>query len=162
MAAGVDALTQRINPRFLISLSMVIVALLPCAWIGEVVFFTASAVTRPKARTASASGPVVVVREMQPLGTFRTATRSRDLFAPPVEKELPKAKEIGIEDLAKNLELSGIIDSGVREAIIQDRRTRQSYYVNEGSTVGELLVEKIEPDKVILAYKEEKYELKIV
>lgn len=163
MATAMDLLTQRVNPRLVISISALLVLLVPVAFAVEFVLIGAMGSGKQESSIQSASSEkVVTVPELPPLTNYIEVVQAHELFKPPVEQPKQEVKKIGIAERAKNLELTGIVALDKMEAIIKDRRTRQSYFVNEGSKIEELTVQKIEPDKVILSYEDETHELRIV
>lgn len=161
MASVIDALVRRVNPRLTISISIVLTALVPLAFLVELLLtlILGGADGRP---VMDVSGQQVVgAPDVPALSHYQEAVRGRHLFRAPVEKAKKKVKTVTIRDLAKNLELIGVIELDRMEAIIKDKRSRQSYYVNEGSEIGELAVQSIKSNKVVLAYKDETLELQI-
>lgn len=162
MALGVDLLNQRVNPRLVISISVILSLAVPAALLVEFIIFLVQVGGAQEKVLDTASAQIVSRLELAPLSKYQGAVEGKQLFKPPVEKPAPIVPQVGIQDLAKNLELTGIVELDQREAIIKDRRANQSYFVNEGSVIGELAVEKIESDHVVLSYKEEKFELHIV
>jgi len=87
----------------------------------------------------------------------------RELFGAPVTRETPPLIEEGpsLSELAKDLVLVGVITGDNPQAIIQDKRTRQSFYVYEGESVLEFKVKRIEKATVILEYKGETLKLSL-
>ena len=162
MGSGLDLLTQRINPRLLAVISMSVVVLVFAAFAGQFFLQIFTAKTGEELLLLADSGAVVPPSNVPALTEYLTTVSAKQLFEPPAEKPQAPVKIVGIEDLAKGYELTGIVQLDQKEAIIKDERSRQSYFVNEGSSLGELTVEKIESDKVTLRYKDETHELRIV
>ena len=162
MASAMDVLTQRVNPRLVIFVSVLLALAMPVAFAVQLVGHMLSAEEGVPPMVSSSEGGVVETVDIPPAGTYLEAVRARELFRPPVKKKVRQAKKISIADRAKNFEVIGIIELDKMEAIIKDRKTRQSHYVNEGSTIGDLTVAKIETDKVTLSYEDETHELRMV
>ncbi|GEM_PF-1535084 len=162
MGSGLDLLTQRINPRLLTVISVSVVLLVFLALVGQ--FFLGIFIGKngEELSVSSESGVVVSPSDVPALTEYLSVISTKQLFEPPEEKPQAPVKIVGIADLAKGYELTGIVELDQKEAIIKDERSRQSYFVNEGSAIGELTVEKIESDKVILRYKDETHELRII
>lgn len=76
----------------------------------------------------------------------------RELFGAPVIREEPSVTEGGpsLPELAKDIVLVGVITGDNPQAIIQDRRTRQTFYVSEGESVLGFKIKKVEKATVIL------------
>lgn len=163
MPSVMDSLTQRLNPRLVISISIALIMLVPLAFLVQIIYASAFGQRRGEVPVdAGSTGQIVPALDIPPVSKYQEAVQAYHLFRPPVEPVQQVVKAVGIADLAKNLELTGVIELDKREAIIKDRRSQQSYFVNEGSVIGELVVQKIESDKVTLQYKDETHELHIV
>lgn len=87
----------------------------------------------------------------------------RELFGAPVTRETPPLIEEGpsISELARDLVLVGAITGDNPQAIIQDKRTRQTFYVYEGESVLEFKIKKIEKAVVILEHNGETIKLSL-
>ncbi|MCH7505283.1 hypothetical protein IID04_06600, partial [PVC group bacterium] len=57
--------------------------------------------------------------------------------------------------------LVGILLDEKPQAIVQDRRTKSTYYVHEGDRVDEVVVESIQEGSVKFSYQGETFELRI-
>lgn len=64
-------------------------------------------------------------------------------------------------DLIKDITLVGIISGENPQAVIEDKKTHKTYYVNKGQFIGEFEVKDIQEGRVILDYKNQNYELYI-
>ncbi len=162
MGSGLDLLTQRINRRLLTVISISVVILVLAAFVGQFFIGIFTGKNGEDLSVSAESGVVVSPSNVPALTEYLSVISTKQLFDPPEEKPQAVVKTVGIEELAKGYELTGIVELDEKEAIIKDERSRQSYFVNEGSALGELTVEKIESDKVILRYKDETHELRIV
>ena len=62
-------------------------------------------------------------------------------------------------DLAKDINLVGIISGEPPQAVIEDVKTKKTYYVTRGQFIGEFQVDDIQEGKIIVNYNGQKYEL---
>ena len=78
--------------------------------------------------------------------------QTRQLFGAPVTRETAPVAEQGpsIAELVKDLSLLGVVTGSNTQAIIQDKKTHQTFYVSEGEDILEFKVKKIEKAVVIL------------
>ncbi|MFH0732266.1 MAG: type II secretion system protein N [Candidatus Omnitrophota bacterium] len=89
---------------------------------------------------------------------------TRQLFGAPATRDTePVTTIIGpqISDMVINLTLIGVITGDNPQAIIEDKKTRQTYYVYEGENVLEFKVKKVEKAVVILEYNGETTKLSL-
>lgn len=66
------------------------------------------------------------------------------------------------EDMAKalsSLSLMGVVEGATKQAIIFDRSTQKTFFLNPGDEVGPFVVDNIESGKVVLDFRGEKVEL---
>jgi len=64
-------------------------------------------------------------------------------------------------DLIKDINLIGIISGENPQAVIEDKKTKKSYYLSKGQFIGDFQVEDIQEGKIILNYNGTRYELYI-
>lgn len=62
-------------------------------------------------------------------------------------------------DLTKDINLVGIISGEPAQAVIEDVKTKKTYYLSRGQFIGELRVDDIQDGKIIINYHGQKYEL---
>ena len=62
-------------------------------------------------------------------------------------------------DLLKDIALIGIISGENPQAIIEDKKTQETIYATKGQMIGEIRIEDIQEGKIIVNYKNERYEL---
>lgn len=108
-------------------------------------------------RTSGAVVPPGVV----PFSNFEPALRQRDLFSLNVQtSEGTAAAPTALDDEVQNYLVIGIVgSSGREEAIVQDRRSRQTYFLTAGSQVGSLEVAEIRKQSIVLRRGNESREL---
>lgn len=77
--------------------------------------------------------------------------------------EIVAEKETSVlkEDLAKELNLLGIIEGDDAQAIIEDKKSQETFFVYKGDTFEGFKVHNIKGSRVILDYKGEKIEIKM-
>jgi type II secretory pathway component PulC len=97
-----------------------------------------------------------------PYSYFVEDINNRQLFSasfkPQEESQRRDIKEI--KDLIKDISLVGIITKQDKlVAIIEDKRVNKSYFLNEGDSLGELIIKSIQEGKVILDYYGQEVEL---
>jgi len=96
---------------------------------------------------------------LKPIAEYTRIVSSRELFRPFVFQSKKSMAVKTIDDVTRDMMLVGVVSVGEKEAIIKNRRTRQTYFVTEGTQLGELKVIGIYDDKIELAYKNERKEL---
>jgi len=97
---------------------------------------------------------------IRPLSSYLESVRSRNVFAM-VEEKAPKAKgDAGKQALAeeiagikKRYNLVGISWSEDPDLILEDTKAEKTFFLKRGQTVGDLKVQAIFRDKVILNFK---------
>jgi hypothetical protein len=108
--------------------------------------------------------PDLVLPQSSPLldsGALLTQFSDRELFMV-MERPEPEARPTskqpkgpGVQELAKDLLLLGIIEDEPMQALIESKRTRETYYVQPGDQILDLIVEAIQAGQVTLRYNEE-------
>jgi type II secretory pathway component PulC len=97
--------------------------------------------------------------EQKPLEEYLKEVSGKQIFS-----NLPSAGVAGpvsgvAVDLVKDINLVGIIAGDNPQAIIEDRKTQKTYYLNKGQFIGEFQLEDIQEGKIILNYNGQKFEL---
>ncbi len=93
---------------------------------------------------------------LRDIEAYKKIVSSRELFRPFVLSKKKQATVKTIDDITKDLILVGVVSVDNKEAIIKNRRTRQTYFVSVGSRIGEIKVEDISDDKIEVSYKQER------
>lgn len=109
------------------------------------------------------SGAFKEIATMKGVAYYIGKLSARDIF-----HRKPKADEPGNEpvfsskmaDMTANLKLVGISMSDDPDAMIEDSNLQKTFFVKAGSMLGDLTVETIAKDKVVLKYNKEIFELK--
>jgi len=104
--------------------------------------------------------PIIGLKqEQKPFEYYLEGIRNRRIFvseSAPVEE---KTVSVADADLIKDLNLLGIVSGENPQAVIEDKKTKKTYYVNKGQFINELMIEDIQEGKVILNYKGQRFEL---
>jgi hypothetical protein len=96
---------------------------------------------------------------IKPLSEYKTIVNTRELFRPFVFQTQKTVQVQTIDDVTKDLMLVGVVSVGQKEAILKNRRTRNTYFVGEGGQLGELRIISIMDDRIDVSYKQERKEL---
>lgn len=98
----------------------------------------------------------------KPYSYYSQEIGKKDLFKSSVlqgQEGQTAAAVSSLSDLSANLVLLGIVLDQRPQAIIEDAKTKKSYFLYKGDSIGEIKVEDILESKVILSYQQEKIEL---
>lgn len=104
--------------------------------------------------------PLGVV-EAKPFEFYAGKIEGRDVFEAPWEKpaldsQAPADPALG---LSKRLKVVGILLDEDPKAIIEDLETKQTFFLSPKERMGDIVVDEIREDKVIVIFNEEKVEL---
>jgi len=94
---------------------------------------------------------------------YLESIRERDIFRMGPKKAADKIDEVvssAAVEATRFLKLVGISWSDNPDAIIEDERTKQTYFVKKGGMVGDVRVQSVFRDKVILQVGQEAIELR--
>lgn len=100
--------------------------------------------------------------KLKPLSYYTEQIGKRDLFKPLVVKGPPEKKqepEATLEELAKDLVLKGIIAGPQPQAIIEEKKTQRTHFLNKGEKIGQIVIEDIEEGKVKLKFQDQEMNL---
>lgn len=100
--------------------------------------------------------------EAKPYEFYAQGIGSRSIFSvisAPAEEKEQSAVNIDSEKLFGELNLIGVISGDNPQAIVEDKKTHKTYYINKGQSIGEFQAEDIQEGKVILNYNGQKFEL---
>ncbi len=111
-------------------------------------------------KDAPDSTPLGVV-EAKPFEFYAGKIEGRDVFEAPWEKpaldsQSPADPALG---LSKRLKVVGILLDEDPKAIIEDLETKQTFFLSPKERMGDIVVDEIREDKVIVIFNEEKVEL---
>lgn len=100
---------------------------------------------------------------LHPLEYYLSRTSGRQIFnQPQIQEPVLSPAETPIDtDSINDITLVGIITSDGLQAIIENKKSQKTHYLNKGQFVGNFQVEDIQENKIILNLKGKRYELKI-
>ena len=99
--------------------------------------------------------------ETKPYDFYTQGIKSKQIFGA-ASAQLTQESGVTVgANLIKDINLLGVISGASPQAIIEDKNSQKTYYVNKGQMIGEFQVEEIGDGKVILNYSGQKFELSI-
>jgi type II secretory pathway component PulC len=101
--------------------------------------------------------------EPKPYSYYLEGIQKRELFGASEPRSTPVegAERTGSEMELANLNLIGIVSGVNPQAIIEEKKTNKTYFLNKGDYLGQFKVEEILPGKVILIYGDQRWELNL-
>jgi hypothetical protein len=121
--------------------------------VKEYVISSASKAEAGFKEIASMKGVAYYIGKLSGRDIFSRKAKQDDLTNEPVFSTK-------MADMTANLKLVGISMSDNPDAMIEDTRLQKTFFVKMGSMVGDLRVDLITKDKVVLKYNKELFELK--
>lgn len=97
--------------------------------------------------------------EVKPYEFYEKGIENRQIFGQVLGQEAGIPMNVANTDLLKDINLVGIISGENPQAIIEDKKSQKTFYLNEGQFIGEFQLEDIQEGKIILNYKGQRYEL---
>lgn len=101
----------------------------------------------------------------RPLSYYTDVISGRQIFKvveAPVQKQAGPAKpKITLSQLLGGYTFVGIIFGDVPQAIVEEKKSGQSFYLTEGQMLGEIKIDKIEEGKITVTYEEETMDVRI-
>jgi len=108
--------------------------------------------------------PSVITPFLKEAAHYLGNVRSRDIFKMGFHNEVPVESGPPVSSRAveatKNFRLVGISWSNDPDAMIEDTKALRTFFVKRGQMLGDVKVEAISKDKVVLSYEGEEVELK--
>lgn len=95
----------------------------------------------------------------RPFEYYAQVLNQRQLFSNPSGQENTGPQAVASADITKDIGLVGIIAGDNPQAVIEDKKTHRTYYLNKGQSIGDLQVEDIQEGKIIINYNGQKYEM---
>jgi len=101
------------------------------------------------------------ILEPKPYSYYANEINRRDLFQSSIYSASPSASNASNlgSDITKELSLLGIVHGDKPQAIIEDQKTKKSYFLNIGDSINGLIVESIGEGKVTLDFNGQKIDL---
>lgn len=100
-----------------------------------------------------------VVLEKKPYSYYASSIEGRNIFMPQEVEAESVISGPTVDEIKASLSLIGIIAGDRPQAIIEDKKTRKSYFLYKGGIVGESKIVEILQDSVIMEYKGQRFEL---
>lgn len=99
-------------------------------------------------------------QNIKPYEFYLKGIEGRQIFVSHSTQEAPTSTiaQAGT-DLMKDLSVVGIISGESPQAIIEDKKTQKTYYVNKGQFIGQVQIADILEGKIIVNYQGQKFEL---
>lgn len=109
----------------------------------------------------SGSGPLPSFQfvSLKPLDAYLEQFRTHALFYVPKAPEV--IKKSGISELVARYEVTGLIQGAEPEALIQNRASKQTYFVQAGEQFDELKLVEIREHSIMVDYGGEQMEMSI-
>lgn len=155
-------LIKRLNAIILIFLALSIIGI--STSLQKANRMTDFAQLNPAKDEDSISSPDYKAKELKPFSYYSEIIGKRQLFkiiASAEAKEKPKTASGPALDAIKNYSLLGVIGGANPQAIIEDKKTKQTIYLQKGQSLGEFKVKDVQDGKIILESGEETAELSI-
>jgi hypothetical protein len=100
-----------------------------------------------------------------PLSHYTDILGRRQMFklyeAPRPTPTGPPKPKVTLQQLLAGYTFVGIIFGEVPQAIVEEKRSGQSFYLTSGQFLGEIKIEKIERGKITVSYEEERLDISI-
>lgn len=102
---------------------------------------------------------------LPPLSNYTTAVRRRKMFKvyePPKPKTVgPTKPKVTLQQLLGGYTFVGIIGGDPPQAVVEEKRSKQSYYLSAGQYLGEIKIDKVQKGKVTVSYGDETMDIRI-
>lgn len=99
------------------------------------------------------------IEEPKPFEFYLGGIKDRNIFAN-IGGQLSSKPQGDVNiDLTKDISLVGIISGDDPQAVIEDKKSQKTYYLNKGQFIGEMQIEDIQEGKIIIKYRGENFEL---
>lgn len=97
--------------------------------------------------------------KMKPYEFYLEGIRNRQIFGSAASQGRDESVSGVNADSIKDINLVGIISGENPQAVIEDKKTQKTYYLNKGQFIGEFQVEDIQEGKIILNSGERRFEI---
>lgn len=106
-----------------------------------------------------------IISVLRPLSYYSDTINQRQLFKiieQPAQKPVgPPKPKISLSQLIGGYTFVGIIFGDVPQAIVEEKKSGQSYYLTEGQYLGEIKIEKIQQGRITVSYEDETSDISI-
>lgn len=104
-------------------------------------------------------------RPLPPLSHYTGVVSTRQMFklyeAPKPKPVGPPKPKVTLQQLLAGYTFVGVIFGDVPQAIVEEKRSGQSFYLTAGQYLGEIKVEKIERGRITVSYEDEMIDISI-
>lgn len=97
--------------------------------------------------------------QIKPLTFYLDSVNGHHIFGNAAQPEIHKAVNAQGSNVIKEINLVGVIIGDHPQAIIEDKNTQKTFYINKGQFIGEFQVEDIQEGKITVNHEGERYEL---
>jgi len=107
------------------------------------------------------SGMDIAAVSVKSFRIYEESIQARDLFEP-LQSNLkldPRVMQKALPALHQRIKLIGILIDSDPKAIVEDLKEKQTHFLSKGESIGTVLLEDIQEDKVIFKYDNEKIEM---
>jgi len=103
----------------------------------------------------------IVVLAAKPFEIYEKGIKARGLFDPLQSglKPDPRVLQKALPALHKRIRLIGILMDSDSKAIVEDLKEKQTHFLSKGESIGAVILEDIQEDKVIFQYHNERIEM---
>lgn len=103
--------------------------------------------------------PGKIPSSLKPVSYYSQPVKSKNLFTATSPEIKPARPSLTFLEMVSKLRLQGIVSGANPQAIIEDTRTKQVYFLAPGERIGEIELKQILPGKVRLNYYGQEAEL---
>lgn len=168
---GVSVVPKKIRKNIIVHFSLLNKFLIICI-LGTVIYLVFGYSFPYKSKTAipervGMTGGVSeeTPKPQPPLTHYTEALSQRQMFklyeAPKPKPTGPPKPKVTLQQLLGGYTFVGIIFGDVPQAIIEEKRSGQSFYLTSGQYLGEIKIEKIERGKITVSYEDERMDVSI-
>jgi type II secretory pathway component PulC len=148
--------------RIILVLGLITAAVYLAASLLYPLFSIYAAKGSSQARSDLDVAPVVQTQDAKPYAYYLDAVKKRKVFNVPAVTSLQPlvvASEGPGSNVTKDLSLVGIIAGAVPQAIIEDKKSKKTYYVNTGQYIGEIQIDDIQEGKIVINHNGSRFEM---
>ncbi|MEA3305660.1 MAG: hypothetical protein U9R52_02480 [Candidatus Omnitrophota bacterium] len=99
------------------------------------------------------------ILSIQPYSYYSSSIAKRNIFMPQQVEVDEVITGPALEEVSAGLSLIGIITGNRPQAVIEEKKTKKSYFLFEGSSVGQAKLLEILEDSVVMEYQGQTFEL---
>lgn len=102
---------------------------------------------------------IKTARDIKPLDFYLEDIKQRQIFKMPVQHSLDQPIMNVAEDFLKDISLLGVIFDKDPQAIIEDKKTKKTYYLHKGQWMGDFQIVDIQEGRILLEREGQTFEL---